>query len=841
MSDGVQWWMKVIHIPRPAKTGFVAACTFLLVDLHWITWWFLKIYFQSFSETCSPSAKDPVGISHLATHVLDRWCSKGGIVFPRSEVGDSSHCDFVPCSFRSSSALSIEETPPTSGVSYTQCRFARSRATKHQGFKQGFYKFWPRIFLGYLVLLFSLRFGEAANPGPIIGSVNPTGLLGKAALVHQLPQGVYSVCESHLTAEGLCQFRKELSIRGTQMRYFSSSNAPLIRSAVGVIGGKSTGVGFLSSFPGRNLPTSWDDAVLNEARIHVSAFHIDNVWVKCGVCYGYARHPTKVATRSKTGELLAKVVDRIVFECQGPRIVMGDWNQHPGLLPQEHTLRQQGFNVEIQQHFASLRGREPSFTCKKSSIKDFIWISPELIPFLADISINQDLFPDHAVLSAHFRPFGSFQPIPMWRRPAPLPWEEVSASFNPQCDVQVDPENLQSTIEQLMTHVEQSVHEDLLTQEKPGLQPIHRGRSLTLSPTHCRQPIPPNKNARRGEINPSFLGEHFQHVQWLKQLRRMQSFVALLSARDFKSSHVEHGTALWQSILNAQGFSMPFRTFWLKRSIFIQDAPCVLPVLMPDLKIATVIFATFQMEFDNFEKALRSQRINIAKHNRQTNQVKVFNDVAMPRAMSVQTVSRHNIFTITDVSEDGLICRVTPSGLMSDSPLYAGQEPWHTTCIRGSEFALNQSKDLVPGSTVTQKVHLGKRAEVLTEFEALWMKYWGRNQHSDPDRRQPFIDMCTRVLPASEQPMDMQPITSTVWTCAVRRRKQRSATGPDGISRLDLLHMGPHQVDKLLQIVAHVETGSRWPDSCLLSMNSVRFAFSAWCTVAGAPSEPGKF
>ena len=120
----------------------------------------------------------------------------------------------------------------------------------------------------------------------------------------------------------------------------------------------------------------------------------------------------------------------------------------------------------------------------------------------------------------------------------------------------------------------------------------------------------------------------------LKQLRRMQSFVALLSTQDFRSTHVEHGTALWQSILNAQGFSMPFRTFWLKRSIFIQGAPCVLPVLMPDLKTATVIFATFQMEFDNFEKALRSKRLNIAKHNRQTNQVKVFNDVAMPRAMS---------------------------------------------------------------------------------------------------------------------------------------------------------------------------------------------------------------
>ena len=271
---------------------------------------------------------------------------------------------------------------------------------------------WGRILLGYLVLLLSFRFGEATNPGPIIGSVNPTGLLGKAAIVHQLPFGVYSICESHLTAAGLCQFRKELAAQGNQMRYFSSSNAPLIRSAVGVIGGKSTGVGFLSNYPGRNLPTQWEHDVLQEARTHVSAFFVENVWVKCGVCYGYARHPTTLATRSKTDDLLAKVVQRIVFECTGPRIVMGDWNQHPGILPQELVLRQQGF-VEIQQHMAAMQGREVSFTCKGASVKDFVWISPELIPYLHAVTVDNDLFADHAVLSAHFRSFGSFQTVPL--------------------------------------------------------------------------------------------------------------------------------------------------------------------------------------------------------------------------------------------------------------------------------------------------------------------------------------------------------------------------------------------------------------------------------------------
>lgn len=663
-------------------------------------------------------------------------------------------------------------------------------------------------------MLLSFRFGEATNPGPIFGSVNPTGLLGKAAIVHQLPFGVYSICESHLTAAGLCQFRKELAAQGNQMRYFSSSNAPLIRSAVGVIGGKSTGVGFLSNYPGRNLPTQWEHDVLQEARTHVSAFFVENVWVKCGVCYGYARHPTTLATRSKTDDLLAKVVQRIVFECTGPRIVMGDWNQHPGILPQELVLRQQGF-VEIQQHMAAMQGREVSFTCKGASIKDFVWISPELIPYLHAVTVDNDLFADHAVLSAHFRSFGSFQTVPLWRKPAPLPWEEVSDNYNPPCSIQIDPSDLQQTIAAVMHDFEQSVHEDLLSQNKAGLQPIHRGRSATLSPTLCRQPIPPNKTARRNEVNPSFMGEHFQHVQWLKQLRRLQSLVALLSNEPLRASHVEHGTALWRAILRAPGFSMSFSKFWVNRAVFLQDAPCQLPQILPNLHIASLIFATFQLEFQHFENALKSKRSGIAQENRKANPVKVFTDVSMPRALPVQTVARNEVYTITDISEDGLHCTVTPTGLRQDYPICVGKELLPTKTISDDGFTLALPRDLMVGSTVTQKIHLGTRSEVLAEFEKLWMQYWGRNHDTTAARWTPFVDMCQHVLPPSEDSMDFKPIDPETWIRAVRRRKQRSATGPDGISRVDLLRMGSSHRNVLVKIISLVEQGAKWPVSCL--------------------------
>ena len=260
---------------------------------------------------------------------------------------------------------------------------------------------------------------------------------------------------------------------------------------------------------------------------------------------------------------------------------------------------------------------------------------------------------------------------------------------------------------------------------------------------------------------------------------------------------------------------MSFRVFWTKRSVFLPDAPCTLPTRLPDLKVASVVFATFKLEFDQFEKALRQKRAVTAQQNRKNNPVKVFNDVAVPRALSVQTVARNNIFTVTEVSEDGLQFTVTPQGLLADRPVLDHKEHLQTVSIHASGFTLSKGHDLEVGSVVTQKVHLGNRSEVLNEFEKMWLTYWGKHADTEPSRWHDFIEVCKRVLPEPDEPMKFTPITPTIWLDAVRRRKQRSATGPDGISRVDLLKMGSAHVDTLMHILQLVEQGARWPESCL--------------------------
>ena len=64
-----------------------------------------------------------------------------------------------------------------------------------------------------LLVVFSqcMRLGEASNPGPHFGTLNPTGLMNKGDIVSKLPSpSVWAVQETHLTSLGIPRFKQEL-------------------------------------------------------------------------------------------------------------------------------------------------------------------------------------------------------------------------------------------------------------------------------------------------------------------------------------------------------------------------------------------------------------------------------------------------------------------------------------------------------------------------------------------------------------------------------------------------------------------------------------------------------
>ena len=330
----------------------------------------------------------------------------------------------------------------------------------------------------HLSLLF--RIGGAANPGPFaIGTFNPTGLLNKGQIMSDLPAGLWGVAETHLTGLGVKRFRDELSFAKCRHKFYTNVVAQRLSTSIGSIGGKAQGVGLLTSFPGRSLPTTWDADVIDEARIYAGTAMVAQQWVKMGVMYGYAFRAKNVETQQRSNKLLSHLVQRIVCESKGPRIICGDFNQEHGELEQTRILQNEGF-VELQQYAKAAWNQDIEPTCKGCTTKDFVWISRELLPYLQKVVIDATVFSDHAIVYGVFSDLQRPKPIPMWPKPHEIPWNEIAVDPDSEVPLPLHSGDPSVDIPNIMQGVEAFVHQTLMQQKNRGLVQSQRGRCQRL-------------------------------------------------------------------------------------------------------------------------------------------------------------------------------------------------------------------------------------------------------------------------------------------------------------------------------------------------------------------------
>ena len=270
---------------------------------------------------------------------------------------------------------------------------------------------------------------RGSKSGPfIIGTANPCGALGKAHLFQDTPgkghPRIWGLAETHLSAPGIIKFQQEAKYQPDSWKFVPSASAPLIGTSAAAIGGKATGVGVLTNCPTRPLPGQWNDQAWKTGRIQTAAVHVQQQWIKVGAFYGYARDAHTKATKDKTDALLSHITERIVLQSKGFRAITGDFNALTGDLPQFDIWRAHGFR-EVQE-IALHKWHQPiAMTCKNTSVKDHVWISPELIGRLQSVCVDSTFFADHAIVYATFQDLGSFQPVPIWRKPQAIQWEDI--------------------------------------------------------------------------------------------------------------------------------------------------------------------------------------------------------------------------------------------------------------------------------------------------------------------------------------------------------------------------------------------------------------------------------
>ena len=585
---------------------------------------------------------------------------------------------------------------------------------------------------------------------------------------------------------------------GSSIRYIPGHPAPPLSDSKACIGGKCTGVGILSHHPIRAMTSAFDDELWRTARIQVAAACLRGVWVKLGTAYGYSASNKNHATMAQTDALLGELTTRIVFQSHGPRIIAGDFNAHYS-LPQMEIWKMHGF-VGIQHYAQAKWQQDPRPTYRDQTIVDQLWVSKELLPYVQNVCVDPTYFSDHAILYAELSGLPPNPQISVWRQPQPIPWDEVARDEVFPSPTSVDVMSL-DCIPQAFTAMEVQVDDVLERRGKAKLLPQQKGRVAHVLPQLVRAQVAPLRRSRPGDFQVQFQGENFHHTQWCRQLRRLQSYCRAVDRPSDAATSLQHKASLWQAIRAAKGFPKGFAHTWMERTCDAPGAPRKLPRLPPDAPCATAIFHAFQQQFSQLEQALIRGRVQKAKQVRRQNENIGFRDVAMPRAMPVQTLAMPRVAHVIDVDYDTQVVTYHPPTLDCQAPVFAPTGLLQVTAHEPGTCTLTEVDQVQLGDAIHQTDFIGEPAKVLAEFNSLWSPMWNKHQDVTDDKWEPYLDLIRAHVPRADAQLALPPITVDQWTRAVKSKKTTTACGPDGVTRMDLLRM-PHQLTEAL--VAHI-------------------------------------
>eukprot|EP00438_Fugacium_kawagutii_P019669 Skav211128 [mRNA] locus=scaffold1786:9514:17345:+ [translate_table: standard] len=333
---------------------------------------------------------------------------------------------------------------------------------------------------------------------------------------------------------------------------------------------------------------------------------------------------------------------------------------------------------------------------------------------LRGVTVTDSVFADHAILSGTFAGLGSPEPIPIWRKPLELPWDQVKGPL-PAPQVVRDGDD---PFLQIFDDVEHAVDDHLRLNDKIALLPQQFGRCATTGPTWKHNPVTPLRKPRQHDVQVTYLGENFMHSQWCRQLRRLQSYCRASKAASHQV-HDQNVRDLWRSIRSAKGFPQGFPTAWKHRSFRSPGCPPVLPVAPPSSQDADRIFHDFQVEFRQLETLLNNKRLKAAKARRVENPNLVYGDVRKPRSLPAQTVVTKTIAHVTEVDVPRRMIKYEPAILDTTTPVSCEQGLMMVDEHSSGELLLTTPPTLAIGDPVFQDKYVGSLQGVFDAFRAI--------------------------------------------------------------------------------------------------------------------------
>ena len=135
-----------------------------------------------------------------------------------------------------------------------------------------------------------------------------------------------------------------------------------------------------------------------------------------------------------------------------------------------------------------------------------------------------------------------------------------------------------------------------------------------------------------------------------------------------------------------------------------------------------------------------------------------------------------------------------------DQPVSIGQASCDIIHAEPDKLWLHSVANVDIWSSVFQDRYIGEVTEMFHQFGEAWRKRWERHIDTDEAKWEPIIEVAKMVLDPPQE-MTYSPISYEEWIRSLQRKKRRSAVGPDGFAREDLINMPNWITVRLLNMV----------------------------------------
>ena len=645
------------------------------------------------------------------------------------------------------------------------------------------------------------RYGEAAHPGPDsepsfrLGIFNPSGLTSKVDILSALPGDIWLGSETHLSADGIRRLRCGLHALRSHYTYVIPGAPCGVKRSRAF--GEHAGVIALSRYPARSLAHAFPPGIFESARIQIVGVAIGPVWVQAGVLYGFPDSKQHLERTFRTDTLLDALVDRIGLQADGPRVICGDFNHGPEQLAALDRLRMLGFR-EIQEVACYKWSHHVRPTSKGKAVIDQMWLSVEMQSLLCDIQIHDDHWADHCsvegVFHASLDSLSSF----VWHMPSQFPWPAAW-----ECELTCDWSQPTMAYAALWHQLESAGGRCAGKIHVPSKA---FGRGQTLQPQKLCKPVAPCRRGRADVAQPRFFGSSLLHVRWFRQLRRIQALLRMRQCNHPGPCNLYKMCEVWRAIRHAPGFESGFCRWWADRFPSSPVYGCQVPSA-DDLQL---LFDGFRTEVRTLERKLQATRFQSAQEARRSQPHLIFKDCARERPEVLDSLVNEITTEVEAVDSSTRMITFTQQCAFDSSLPIVVQGIPRTIQTHGEKSAQVDSVDAIQiGDSVRQQKTFTSDESIMQEFARVWTPRWNKLAHVQEGQWKQITDFCSHAF--GPIAWNFQPITHERLATAFRHKKRTSATGPDGVSRVDLLALPMSGRVELCKMFDAVEQGGVWP------------------------------